>query len=494
MRLVSSAPLILTKIIATLGPATRDAATVARLIEEGARVFRLNFSHGDEASHYALLTAVRDAAQRLGVAVGVLGDLCGPKIRLGKVVEGSVELHTGQSVTLGGGDAVAGARDAFTLNDASVLADVRVGQRVLIDDGNVRMLATDRRDEALVCTVTEGGTVSTGKGVNLPDTTLRLPSLTNHDHRCIDWALRNGLDFLALSFVRQASDVTLLREVLQSRTPGGGATVPIIAKIEKPQALADLEAITQTADALMVARGDLGVEMDLAQVPSIQKKTIKLAHDFGKPVIVATQMLQSMIDSPSPTRAEVSDVANAIYDGADAVMLSGETAVGRYPIQTVMAMARVAGTTEQHLREDTVTYPRRPPRRPQESRYRTAALAHGVGVMVRDMAAQLVVCWSQQGGAARYLSQNRMCVPIVAASSDPAALRRMTLYYGVQPAAMAQPRDAAEFLAMVDHLILDRDWAGSGQPVVIVKGEPIGAQGVTNQVQLHYVGDAGGRG
>jgi len=237
----------------------------------------------------------------------------------------------------------------------------------------------------------------------------------------------------------------------------------------------------------MVARGDLGVEMDLAEVPGIQKRVIAMAHDYAKPVIVATQMLQSMIESASPTRAEVSDVANAIDDGADAVMLSGETAVGKWPVQAVATMARIARATQRELaREGRVA---RPPIKLQQTRYRTAALAHGVAVVVKDIGAKLVVTWSELGGGARYLSQNRLHVPILAAGSNPEALRKMALLYGVMPYEMPKPTDSTSFIAAIDKLIIEREWAKKGDAVVVVKGEPIGVAGVTNELLIHYVGD-----
>ena len=306
-----------------------------------------------------------------------------------------------------------------------MIDDAQVGQRLLIDDGSVRLLVTDKigqgDNQRVVANVTVGGLVTSNKGVNMPDSaSLSVPSLTEYDVACVAWAVEHEIDFLALSFVRKAEDLRMLKLLLPVRAANHASYIPVIAKIEKPQALDDLDAIVSEADGVMVARGDLGVEMDLAEVPGIQKRVISLCHDHGKPVIVATQMLQSMIDSPSPTRAEASDVANAIYDGADAVMLSGETAVGKYPVQVVATMARIALCTQRLLRERP---PGKPPIRLQQTRYRTAALAHGVSVIVRDLDARLVATWSELGGGARYLSQNRLDIPIIAASSNPEALR-----------------------------------------------------------------------
>ncbi len=486
----------LTKIIATLGPASVGPDVLIRLIEEGVRVFRINFSHGTFDDFEKSLRAVRRASEQLGIPVGVLGDLSGPKIRIGKVCDAGVILATGEQVLFQRQPIVAGVEGCesvtFSTTYPSFLDDVQPGHRLLIDDGAVRMLVVDKQgdgdEERLSCSVTVGGRVTSSKGINLPDTPVSAPSLTPHDWRCVDWAVKHAVDFLALSFVRRAQDVKTLKSRLIETAGDAGRQIPIIAKIEKPQALEDLEAIVQESDALMVARGDLGVEMDLAMVPVIQKRIISMAHEYGKPVIVATQMLQSMIEAASPTRAEVSDVANAIYDGADAIMLSGETAVGRYPVQAVGIMAWIARTTQDDLAGQSSPHAPTPPRRLQESRYRTAALAHGVNVVVRDLGAVLMGIWSQRGGGARYLSQNRPLIPIIAASSDPAVLRRMSLLFAVTPVLMDQPANLEDFAAKIDQLIRDRRWACEGDSVVLVAGEPIGTRGVTNTLLIRQLG------
>ncbi len=488
---------ILTKIVATVGPACADVDTLVKLIGEGVRVFRINFSHGTLDQFERTLSLVRAAGEATGIPVGALGDLSGPKIRVGKVVEGGVELAMGQRVEFVREPIVAaapqpGGAAVFSSTLASLIDDVSPGQRVLINDGAIRMLALDKDPVGarLACTVTHGGLVTSGKGINLPDSAVSAPSLTEWDMTCVDWAVAHDIDFLALSFVRQAADIIALKGHLsqRGRSRATGRRLPIVAKIEKPQALEHLEAILDAADGLMVARGDLGVEMDLAEVPVIQKRIIQLAHDHGKPVIVATQMLQSMIADPSPTRAEASDVANAIFDGADAVMLSGETAVGRFPVVAVNTMRRIIAASEGHMR----TQPGKwftAPKKLQDTKYRTAALAHGVSVIVRDMDARLVVTWSQLGGGARYLSQNRLSVPILAASSDRAALRQMNLLFGVHPIHMDAPKDSESWLNQLDRVMLDQGWADEGDPVVIAKGEPLGTSGVTNKIRIHYVGD-----
>jgi pyruvate kinase len=488
---------ILTKIIATVGPACDTPALLTRLIDEGARVFRINFSHGTFEGFAKSLAAVREAGRLTGQHVGVLGDLSGPKIRVGKVRDGGIELAAGDAVEFQRQPIVAvpAAPDQpvhFSTTYPTMVDDVQVGERLFINDGDVRLLVVDKvgqvEEQRVVARVTVGGLVTSAKGINLPDNaSLSVPSLTDYDRTCITWAVENEVDILALSFVRRAEDLRLLKSLLPVRAVNHASYIPVIAKIEKPQALDDLDNIVNEADGIMVARGDLGVEMDLAEVPGIQKRVISLSHDYGKPAIVATQMLQSMIESPSPTRAEVSDVANAIYDGADAVMLSGETAVGKYPVQTVHMMGRIARATERLQLERGELC--RPPIKLQQSRYRTAALAHGVSAVVGDLDAKLVVTWSELGGGARYLSQNRLHVPIIAAGSNPEALRKMNLLFGVLPIWMERPADSTQFIHAIDALILERQWARPGDAVVVVKGEPIGTPGVTNQILIHYLGD-----
>jgi len=493
-------PFILAKIIATVGPACSSPEVMVRLIEEGVRVFRINFSHGSFEEFARSLAAVRRAAETTGHNIGVLGDLSGPKIRVGKVVDGGVELRVGDRVEFRKQPVVAAppgghSQDrcvVFSTNFPSMIDDTQVGQRLLIDDGNVRLLVTEKVGEGentrVVANVTVGGLVTSNKGVNLPDSaSLSVPSLTDYDVACVAWAVEHDVDFLALSFVRKAEDLRMLKLLLPVRAANHASYIPVIAKIEKPQALDDLDAIITEADGVMVARGDLGVEMDLAEVPGIQKRVIALCHDYGKPVIVATQMLQSMIGSPSPTRAEASDVANAIYDGADAVMLSGETAVGQYPVQVVATMARIALCTQRLLGERAAAG--KPPIRLQQTRYRTAALAHGVSIIVRDLDAKLVATWSELGGGARYLSQNHLDIPIIAASSNAEALRKMSLLYGVFPVLMDRPTDSAAFIRRLDALIDELGWAHEGDAIVVVKGEPIGTPGVTNELLIHYLGD-----
>ena len=483
----------LTKIIATLGPATSDADTITKLIEAGASIFRMNFSHGRLDDHEARLEAIREAVRRTGIPVAVLGDLPGPKIRVGDVVDSGVMVEAGSRVIFQRDPLVADGNSTparFAARYPRLVDDVQVGQRLLVNDGHVRMLIMEKHDDEIHCRVTTGGCITTGKGINLPDTDLSIPSMGDRDWECVRWAIEHDLDYLALSFVRRATDVAELRrgiERLAAEQDLPDHHLPVIAKIEVPPALANIEGILNEADGIMVARGDLGVEMDLAQVPIIQRELIAAARYHAKPCIVATQMLESMIEEPSPTRAEATDVAGAIFDGVDAVMMSGETAVGRFPVVAVEYMRRIARATEEHLREARTEYDL--PAKPLESRYRTAVLAHGVSVIARDLDARFIVVWSQEGGGARFLSQYDFHINIIAASDSERALRRMQLMRGVTPVRMPRPADVAEFTERIDAHLLSTGWAREGDPCVLVAGGRIGERGATNSLAIHAVGD-----
>jgi pyruvate kinase len=324
--------------------------------------------------------------------------------------------------------------------------------------------------------------LKSSKGVNLPNTAVNVPSITDRDWECADWAIENDLDYLALSFVRSSDDLQLLREHLVNK----GASIQLIAKIEKSEALRQIDAIIDHSDGLMVARGDLGVEMDVAQVPIIQKDLIRRCQTAGKPVIVATQMLQSMIEQSSPTRAEVSDVANAIFDGADAVMLSGETSVGKFPAGTVHVMSHIADVTEEYLRDSTA---QREPALKLKTMQLSAAVAKGVWQIVQDLKAALVVIWSQTGATARIFSKIRFPTPVVALSSDHRALRRMALHYGVIPQEMEPPHDMATLVHRVDELVMARQFAAPGSRIVIVAGSSLGTPATLNGIVIHTVGE-----
>ena len=502
---------LLTKIVSTLGPASADAPVIEKLIQEGVRVFRINFSHGTFDEYERLLHLVRGASQRLNIPIGVLGDLSGPKIRVGKVVEGGVDLQVGQLVAFQKEpivtQKVASGPVVFSTTYADFCDEVTPGETILLDDGFVRLTCQEKREGRLICRVEDGGIITSSKGVNLPDTDLSVPALTKKDITCIEFAVEKGFDYLALSFVRKGEDVKQLKELLRQHgarpidkspcsptEPPASAvkdqvegTIPVISKIEKPQAVENLEEILRETDVVMVARGDLGVEMDLAEVAVTQKRIIKLCREYGIPCIVATQMLQSMIESPTPTRAEVSDVANAIFDGADAVMLSGETAVGKHPVETVRMMNRIAARTNAFLKAEPLAPS--PSLKPPKKYHRTAALAKSVYTVVKEMDAKFIIVWSHLGGAAVYLSQQRIPRPVLYFSPYESALRKTALLYAIEPIHMPSQTSNTGFFQTVDQWLLEHHLAKEGDTVVFIVSEPITRVAVTNEMVIHNVGE-----
>ncbi len=484
-------PRHLTRILATLGPATDADGVCESLVAAGATTFRLNFSHGDLETHEKRLAQVRRVATESGVTLGVLGDLPGPKMRVGRVDGEGVVVTRDELISFVRGE-VLGSRDhagnvVLGSTYAQLLDDVTVGQPVLVDDGAVRMTAIESTPDRLRCRVVQGGRISSGKGINLPEAIISAPTISERDRRCVAWAIEHELDYLAMSFVRSATDLLELAELVRGSSGAGSARIPLVAKIERPEAIVHLDAIVDTADILMIARGDLGVETDFAQVPVLQKRIIDAARGAGKPTIVATQMLQSMIEQPTPTRAEASDVAHAIFDSVDAVMLSGETAVGRWPVESVESMARIAVHAEQYVASSMARDVA--PRKLIETGHPTAALAHGVWYIARDNRAAMLVVWSESGGGARYLSQNEFAIPIVALSTNGRAVRQMTLLRGVTPVLMEAPPTLAALTERVDALLLERNWATRGDRVVLIAGYPLGTPRATNAVAMHEVGN-----
>ncbi len=467
-----------TKFVATLGPACATPEVLPKLLEAGVSVLRLNFSHGTEEQRLAYLKVVREVVKDHPVAI--MGDLCGPKIRIGAIENNAMPIKKGDVVTIQR-ETIVGKDYVISSNYDHLIDDLEVGQRVLIDDGNVRMIVVEKQQDLVRCQITLGTLLQSNKGLNLPNTQVALPSVTKKDWHDIDFAIEQGLDYVALSFVRTASEIEQVKQYIKSR----GANIGVVSKVEKPQAVDDLDSIIAVSDVVLVARGDLGVEMDLTAVPVIQKRIVSACHEAGKPVIVATQMLQSMVDNATPTRAEVSDVANAILDGADACMLSGETAVGKYPVGAVLVLQQIAEQTEEYIARNKIEYPA--PKILQKTQHRTAAIAHGCKTIVEDLNAKMVVVWSQAGGSARYLSKNRMGVPIMAFSTDSAAVRRMSMFYGVKPFIAELPKHFDDLPAMINTLLLKNGYAHDGDKVVIVAGAPLGIVGVTNSLSVHTV-------
>ncbi len=485
-------PPVLTKIIATIGsPGTSSAnvETLTRLIHAGASVFRLNFSHGELSEHKKTLALIRQVEQETGQPIGVLGDLSGPKIRVGKVVDGGIEVEAGEDIIFQREEIFAdGPRFSTTLE--TLIDDIEVGQKLLINDGAIRTLVVEKDSEAgeITCRVVTGGIISTRKGINLPNTALSVEAITPRDWECVDWAIENKLDFLALSFVRSADEVERLKnKVVELCHALNRRPLPIVSKIEKPEALDNIHGILTASDVIMIARGDLGVEMDLAEVPVIQKSLIELARQYAKPTVVATQMLESMIENASPTRAEASDVANAILDQAGCLMLSGETAVGKHPIVTVDTMRRIATRTDFYLNERTDRFPSSFCR--FKTDHWTDGLASGARQVVKDVDAKLIVAWSQSGRAAMYLSETRIPVPILACSDEMDTVRRITILRGVLPVYWREQPDSLDtFTRDMDAHILKQGWANVGDIVLFVAGSPIGLGGATNSLAVHTLG------
>ena len=468
-----------TKIVATLGPACIDAGTMRAMLDSGVSVFRLNFSHGTIERHAESLNTLNSVLTGHEDTTAVMGDLCGPKIRMGRIEPEGETLPGGDTVAIVPGNEMGNAH-RFGTNYQDFVSDVKPGHRVFIDDGRISLEVTGCSQNEVLCKVVVGGPVYSNKGMNLPDTDVSVSAITEHDWKFVDWAIENDLDFLALSFVRSAGDVAELKKYLAK----AGSNIKVIAKIEKPQAVNGLKEIVEVSDGVLVARGDLGVEMDLAEVPIIQKHATEMCKHMGKTVIVATQMLQSMIDSPVATRAEVSDVANAIMDCCDAVMLSGETAVGKYPIEAVKTIGRIARVTEAYLDKHSERHPRTAT---SEELRVTESISRSVGYVVDDIGPRLVVVWSESGGAARLLSKARIDVPILALSSRQKVCRQMCLDYGVIPCCLPIPRTVDEFVSMTDELLVARELAKAGDKVVLVAGQPLGEPGRTNTLVVHVV-------
>ncbi len=470
---------IRTKIVATLGPATDDPERLAAVLEAGVSVCRLNFSHGTHEDHARTLQNVRRWAQAHDRPIAVLGDLCGPKIRLNDVAGGAIDVHRGDTVQFVRGDAEC-TPGRFTTNYPRFVDEVDVGHRVFIDDGLVRFLVTDREPDAVVCTCTAGGRVLSHKGVNLPNTPLSTPALTEKDRVDLDWAIEHGLDYVALSFVREPRDVDELRACIQQR----GGRPGVVLKIEKPQALEHLDTFIDQADAIMIARGDLGVEMDVWRVPLIQKEITARCRRAGKPVIVATQMLQSMVTNPIPTRAEVSDVANAILDLNDAVMLSAETAAGSYPDLAVTMMGHVAEATERYLRENE-HYTRQPFSTTDDP---AQAITYSAVQAARRLDARLVAAWTATGRTVRLLASRRLPMPVVGLTFDPHVYRQLSLLYGVIPLRTEPMSHPGKMARVLDQKLVEKRLAAPGDVIVVVTSTQPNQPGATDTTHVHRVG------
>jgi len=453
-----------TKIVATVGPASSSPEVLGELIDAGVNVFRLNMSHGNHDGHRAAYEAIREVAARRDKPIAVLADLCGPKIRCGKFDGGSIELHRDQVVTVTTRDVIGGP-GLIPSQYRELADDVTSGDRILLDDGILELRVERVEGTEIECTVIEGGTLKDRKGINLPGVKVSAPSLTEKDRDDAIFAIGLGVDYMALSFVRKAEDVQQLRALLVAN----GADISIIAKIEKPEALLNIDAILDAADGLMVARGDLGVELPAESVPITQTQLIDLGRAQGKPVIVATQMLESMITNARPTRAEVSDVANAVMQGTDAVMLSAETASGAHPVKAVETMARIARRAESYLWSQGAFSTISDHDLPTPPIALPDAVARATAQLSRDLMVRAIFVISQSGTTARFVASARPAAPLVAISDNVRATRRMNLYWGVEPLHIeAKDLDAANALAR--KLAIDLDLATEGEYLLRVSG------------------------
>ncbi len=482
------------KIVATLGPASEGERLLGRLLRAGVDVVRLNLSHGSHEEHRARIALVRELADAQRKHVAVLLDLMGPRFRLGVIAGGPRVLRKGERVVLDE-PGPAGGVD-LPVDDPEFLGHLEPGERVLVDNGRVELRVTAKRRGRVEARVVHGGTIATRKGINIPDTDLPF-AISRKDRADIAFAVAEGADYLAASYIGRGEELERLRAVARR----AGRELPIVAKLERARAIEHLDEITAAADAVMVARGDLGVEMPLHQVPVLQKRIVAAGRRLGKPVIVATQMLESMIDQPRPTRAEASDVANAVFDGADALMLSGETAAGRHPVEAVRTMDRIILEAERYRwasgrREGWTPAPERPlvPGETEELSERDTHLgiADVVCSAAAHAAAQLgarcIVAFSQGGFTARMIARYRPAVPIVVFTNDPRVARRMQLVWGVQPALIEERvEEVAGVVRVVDRMLLAARLVRPGDPVVILMGDPIRERPLTNLLRVHRV-------
>jgi pyruvate kinase len=450
---------------------------VRDLVAAGMDVARMNFSHGSHGDHKQVYDLVRAASDESGRAVGIMGDLQGPKIRLGTFAGGKAEWRIGDIVRITVED-IEGTHDRVSTTYKGLAKDAKPGDRLLVDDGNVGLTVTAVEGPDVVCEVTEGGKVSNNKGISLPGMDVSVPAMSEKDIEDLEFALQLGVDFIALSFVRSPADIDLVHQVMDRM---GKGRLPVIAKLEKPEAVSNLEAIVLAFDGVMVARGDLGVELPLEQVPLVQKRTIQIARENAKPVIVATQMLESMINNSRPTRAEVSDVANAVLDGADAVMLSGESSVGRYPIETVQTMSRIVEAVEA---ESVVVPPLT-----HVPRTKRGVLSYAARDIGERLNAKALVAFTQSGDTVRRLARLHTHLPLLAFTPEPAVRSQLSLTWGVETFITPEVDSTDLMVRQVDTAMLSIGRYQPGDLVVIVAGSPPGTVGSTNLIRVHRLGE-----
>jgi pyruvate kinase len=469
-----------TKIVATLGPASGQPETIAQLIQAGVNVFRLNFSHGTHDSHRESIARIRAASKELGMPVGILQDLCGPKIRTGLMENGAAELKTGEETIITTKETL-GTPEKFQTQYEALPRDVQPGERILLDDGALELEVIDAKGDEIRTKIIRGGILKNNKGMNLPGVAVSAPSVTAKDLNDIKVGLAEGVDFIALSFIRHPDDLNPVREAMENAY----SRAKLIAKIEKPEAIGCIEDIIRRADGIMVARGDLGIEMPLPRVPTIQKRLIYLANAMDRYVITATQMLESMTTNAIPTRAEVSDVANAIVDGTDAVMLSGETAAGVDPVGVVKMMSSIAQETENYLK----AY--RPPwnwsSMLSNENPMLDAIGHAALKLVGDLDIKAVVIHTQTGGTALFMSKARPLVPIIAFTPDPVAVRRLSLYWGVASVHAPDITTRADLHVNASKWLLRHGIAKPGDKILLIYGTSFRGAGASDAINIAEV-------
>lgn len=469
-----------TKIVCTLGPASQSEDTLTKLMEEGLNVCRFNFSHGNHEEQKERIDIAKKVSAKLNKPVAMLLDTKGPEIRTGNFSEPEVLLEEGQSFTITM-EEVVGDKNICTVSYKNLVKDVKSGDRILIDDGLVGLKVTEVSGDKINCVVENSGIVKNHKGVNVPGVKINLPALTEKDIDDIKFGISEGIDYIAASFVRKASDVLEIRELLENEN---ATDIQIISKIENQEGVENLDEILKVSDGLMVARGDLGVEIPTEDMPIVQKMMIRKCNELAKPVITATQMLDSMIRNPRPTRAEVTDVANAIYDGTDAIMLSGETAAGKYPVEAVKMMATIAKRTEK-----TLEYVRSLKTSESSDISVTDAISHATCTMSVDLKASAIISATASGHTARMVSKFRPEAPIIATTSDDKVMRRLALTWGVYPVKCAQGKDTDEVIELAIDSARNANYIYEGELVVVTAGVPVGISGTTNLIKAHVISE-----
>jgi len=476
-----------TKIICTIGPRSQDKKVLARMIENGMDVARINMSHGDYEFHRKTIRLVRELSEEYNRHIGVLIDLQGPKIRTGKLKKETVVLNEGDTLTLTIDD-VPGDWNILSVNYRGLVNEAKPGDRILLDDGNIELKVLKVREREVVCRIINGGIIRSYRGVNLPDTSLGIPSITEKDMRDLEFGIAEGVDFVALSFVRKAQDVERLKELIN----GMGSDTPVITKIEKPEAVKNFDEIIMVTDGIMVARGDLGAETSPQEVPILQKMIIEKCNIAGKPVITATQMLESMIHHPRPTRAEASDVANAIFDGTDAVMLSGETAMGAYPVVTVKVMSEIIQRAEAEIKRNGNDILHRKVDRILAQLKRSTdivpeSICYSAMKITEIVPISYIVGFTLSGRTAHFLSRYRPPIPIIALSPNKRVLHRLSIYWGVRSEYIKEVSSTEELLNEAESILVNRGICKEGERVLLVSGVPVTTKEPTNMLKIHPV-------